>query len=98
MTKTKYDEVLEQIDLIKKQADFYLSKVKPDSKEKTLITVLSDLQGITRLFKKGTGPFVKQAKGESACPPGTYDCDEYCSATPCWVGQIAVPYSKDNAY
>ncbi len=82
MTKTKYDEVIEQLKIIKKQADYYLKYVDKNGDEQVFNDVLATLGKVNYLFHRKTSPLA-EAQGEKVCPPGTYDCDNTCSATPC---------------
>ena len=88
MEKTKYEQVLEELEIIKKQADQCL-KVKNND---------SDAEMFGEVFKKlreANSTFSGSFAGRIGCPPGTYDCSEYCSATPCFAGQQMVPYPND---
>ena len=86
MAKTKYEQVLEQLDIIKQQAEFCLAKKQNDSDAEIFGEVVGALKyGANKLFIMENQPLraINSAGDNGVCPPGTYDCSEYCSATPC---------------
>lgn len=82
MANTKYDDVLEQLDIIKKQADYCLAKKQNDGDAELFGKVADALKsGANKLFYMENQSLYSME--EIVCPPGTYDCSEHCSATPC---------------